>query len=558
MNPTRGEKRQVIPRWRPFSVTSSLQELASIRGRTAGSAAPSYDWLIKLDEWRNARSLPSAISLVEAAVVENRPLEAVDAARFILGDKSRLPSALLELARSVATSRDRLHRASRGILIEPNLDSDEGPAQRIQTLRNHLRFGPRNVVEWVDLSLAYCTAGLSKKAEHAMRVALGLAPNNRFVLRAAARLYVHLDQCDRAHSILLRSPATKLDPWLSAAELATASLTGKTPRLIKTSRALIEDGDLLPHDLTELTAALGTIELNSGREKIGRRLLAKSIAHPNDNALAQVEWADRTYQTKLITPGSLLTPLSFEARAWDAYMRSDFERCIAETKKWVRDETFSTVSWQFLTYLNSCVVHDYPTAISTATKALEINPGNQMIRNNLALSLARSGEGVRAEAELNSIIPNGIEEQAVTTATQGLIRFRQGNHEAGANLYLEAIELARKVPNNKWLSFRAWMFFAYEMAFATPSSAKHVTEVFANRLAKARKLGLPAYVSIEADIYLRDIAHLESTGDLFDQGSDLLEKFSSGAISSDIEGGSKPALVTESREKPRIVHHPRR
>lgn len=557
MNPTRGENRQVVPRWRPFAVTRGLRELGSVRSRMAEPYPNDRDWQFKLWEWKQFRTLPTAISLVEAAVVENRPLDAIDAAEFILDHKIRVPMALRQLALSVATSRQMLNRAASGSLAEPVLDGQQAPGLRVKFLRQQLRSGPRNAVAWVDLSLAYCSSGFVDKAKRAMQIALTLAPNNRFVLRSAVRLYVHTDELDHAHSLLVRSPATKFDPWLSAAEIAIASLAGKPARYMKTARSLIDDASFLPRDLTELTAALGTVELNTGKDKVGKRLLARSIAHPNDNALAQVEWADRTHHTGLLTPSVLMTPLSFEARAWEAYTRSDFDSCVTQTKLWVEDEPFSATPWQFLTYLNSCVLHDYPAAVSTAMKALEINPESRMIRNNLALALARSGETEKAETELNRLSPNGIEEQTVTKATRGLLRFRQGDYEEGLKCYLEAMELARKAPRNPWLSFRASMFLAYELAWASPNSAKEVLELFDNRLAKAKRLGLPPHIAVEADIVRRDIARVQASGDLFIHGSELLEKLRTGSFASDptLEIVEAPMLSKPITKKP-IAHHP--
>ena len=53
-------------------------------------------------------------------------------------------------------------------------------------------------------------------------VALQLAPTNRHVLRSASRLFLHLDDSERAYDIIAQSDATVDDPWLIAAELSFA------------------------------------------------------------------------------------------------------------------------------------------------------------------------------------------------------------------------------------------------------------------------------------------------------------------------------------------------
>jgi hypothetical protein len=57
-----------------------------------------------------------------------------------------------------------------------------------------------------------------------MMTALQLAPQNRHVLRSAARLFLHVGDPECAHDLVARNDATKNDPWLIAAEIAIAYL----------------------------------------------------------------------------------------------------------------------------------------------------------------------------------------------------------------------------------------------------------------------------------------------------------------------------------------------
>ena len=43
--------------------------------------------------------------------------------------------------------------------------------------------------------------------------------------------------------------------------------------------------------LSELASSIGTVELLYGSNKKSRELFKKSLISPNDNTLAQVEWA---------------------------------------------------------------------------------------------------------------------------------------------------------------------------------------------------------------------------------------------------------------------------
>ena len=120
------------------------------------------------------------------------------------------------------------------------------------------------------------------------------APSNRFILRSAVRLYVHLDEPDTAHRVLSDSASTPVDPWLVAAEIAVCTLLGRRSRLIKRGRDMLISGHHSTRDTAELASALGTIELEADASKRARRLFGSSLDDPTDNAVAQAVWATRT------------------------------------------------------------------------------------------------------------------------------------------------------------------------------------------------------------------------------------------------------------------------
>ena len=70
-----------------------------------------------------------------------------------------------------------------------------------------------------------------------------------------------------------------------------AGLIGEHRRVMKTASPLLTSGDFSPFSLAELRAGAGSIELMEGDRRRSRRLLQSSLEAPNDNALAQVEWA---------------------------------------------------------------------------------------------------------------------------------------------------------------------------------------------------------------------------------------------------------------------------
>jgi len=119
-----------------------------------------------------------------------------------------------------------------------------------------------------------------------MRVALALAPENRFILRAGARFLVFNEDPSAAHWLLSRSDAARHDPWLTAAEIAVADVAKQPPQLVRAGRNMLESGKFAPRHLAELAGAIGTLELNSGKNRRARKLFEQSLIDLNENALA--------------------------------------------------------------------------------------------------------------------------------------------------------------------------------------------------------------------------------------------------------------------------------
>src|SRR5207249_5632885 len=164
---------------------------------------------------------------------------------------------------------------------------------RIAALRGRLKKDPRQALAWANLALEYASLGLRDKAKRAMNAGLSLAPSNRFLLRSAARLRLHLNEPEEARALLLRQPKTRHDPWLLSAEIAIATVLGKPSRLIRDGREMVEGAEFAPAHLAELASALGTVELLSGKTKAARKLFHRSLEAPTDNSVAQAVWASR-------------------------------------------------------------------------------------------------------------------------------------------------------------------------------------------------------------------------------------------------------------------------
>jgi Tfp pilus assembly protein PilF len=371
--------------------------------------------------------------LVASALVLGRQAEVGSAAEFLLTPDSGAGDVVKR-----AASR-ALGRAT-----DVHARTDSAGAE-IRKLRRRLKDQPRNSIAWVELARQYAILGRVDKAREAMRRAVYLVDGNRFVLRSAARLFVHSNDADEADHILRTREATRHDPWLLAAQIAVSSVTGTRSPLLKRAKAIVAEQRFAPKHLAELASALATVEFENGSLTGSRRLFRQSLTDPTDNAVAQAAWAARRIEGLGVPSAVIEKPHTFEARAWSLFSDRDWRGGMAACDEWLADEPFSSRPAMAGSYYALVAVADYTSAERFAREGLVSNPGNPGLLNNLAVALADQGQLDEAEEALARIrrAPE-VTDRIVITATYGLIQFRRRNFAVGRALYQRAIELARR------------------------------------------------------------------------------------------------------------------
>lgn len=428
--------RDVVPRWRPFGSTVRSGETAPVA--ELESPAPTPDLSEPEDAFRRWPGQHTASDLVGSALscgVRNKA--ALEAARHLLDLPGTAQNAvdmatalLLQTAGSLSPAIDQ---------DEPRIDFAE-VRERAHLLRRIVRAEPRNAIRWADLALAHTVLGHPQKAEREIRIALDIAGPHRFLMRAAARLYVHMDRPDAAHDLLVAEPGVLDDPWLAAAEIATATLAGTALKQMKRAHRMLDDsGRHAPLHLAELASQVATTELRAGHAKQARRLMRLALIQPTDNALAQAEWASAHGLS--IEPVNLDVPRTYEARALRYSHVGDWKAASDAGLDWLADQPFAHEAAQFTSYVASIGAEDWEVAEQAARIGLVANPDNHMLRNNMAFALANQGRTQEAEDYLRYVPGPELapRERAVLEATRGLVLFRQGRLAEGREAYGHAV-----------------------------------------------------------------------------------------------------------------------
>lgn len=421
------KNRQVVPRWRRF-VNGVLRGETAPESERPQAKFDSNTIQQLLADWRENPGMATAGDLLSVCVtlgLEDKAKEAVD---YLL-KYDDVPAATAQLAQAIAIG-------SSGWQLQDEYPGLNAIRAEIALEKHRLRYFPHDPYRWADLSRLYVTIGQTEKSRNAMRVALSLAPENRFVVRAATRLFLHLEEPDLAHRLLKDSPLVKVDPWILSAEIATAAATGHVSDLIVLGRRTLEKNRFAPFHLSELASALGTIQINSGSLKKGRKLIKRSLQMPSENALAQAAWLARdalTYEQLGETP-------SHEANAWLARREGNWKEVVKSSTRWLGEQPFSTRPAALGSFA-AVLTGDYETASEIAWLGLQANPGDFLLKNNRAFALARMGQPEDAAALLRDVDAAGLskEEKIVHVATLGMIAFRRGDPDAGRRHYLECI-----------------------------------------------------------------------------------------------------------------------
>ena len=329
----------------------------------------------------------------------------------------------------------------------------EGDVARWRSL---LKLSPQNAAVWADMARHYASQGEKKRALRCMQTALQLAPNHRWMLRTAARFLVHQQDYVAAHKLLADHPRTKADPWLMAAELACAQVSGRVPKSWKVANDVLRFDRFPAVHISELATAIGMMELESGKRKQARKFVQRALVAPTENTLAQVLWAKESRHLgdgvegvdKLV--GSRRD--AYEAAFRIGLRRGNIPDALSACRQWIKDEPFAARPKVEATFIAS-LLDDHDLIVRTAHDAQKIDGGLSTVLE-LNLIYAQLSSGRLDLQDLHVVSKLVVRLKALSevaglavhaTANLGLLAYRSGNPLQGRELYRSAIEMARKI-----------------------------------------------------------------------------------------------------------------
>lgn len=484
-------RRRIVPRWRDHRTTLALGELSQSRAPAAISESDSDALSLRASEWHASPTVWHAADLLSSAFAVGESGRFRDATDFVLTHRDVAPPALVGLAEKIAKPpQDRLVGSPESVL-------ENAIGRLVHKVRLRLRNEPRNAIQWVELARLYTLLGASDRAVRSMITAVELGPDNRFVVRSAARLFLHEHDAGRALRAIRNASGARTDPWLLAAEIAISSASQSPSLLAKVGRLRNEDSALSDFERTELSSALATLELENGKSRRARQLFRQSLTAPNENSVAQAEWANREIGGLDLRGNLNDVPRSYEAHAQLALRKGEWQPAIENGLLWLEDQAFSKRPAMFTSYVCS-LIEDYEQSVAILRSSLSVNQNDPVLLNNLAFALASANRLPEAKEVLRGTDYNAVSgtTAVILAATHGLVLFRSGFPDQGRELYRLAMDRAGALKVLKY-RIQADLYLAREELLANTSVARVETE---KALAAAEKSTEPDVAVISEQV----------------------------------------------------------
>ena len=493
INGNHGRDRQVLPRWRSVKDATAAGEMNAAR-----KECPNAHWLTTVESaigqtdvefrksrelWQRTGDLAAAEELLTAALTTHSE------------DDPEVLTAATKVASAPQTRgamRDFAERVIRGLQDDQAVALPRQRAAVIASIRERkhlLRINPRDGLLVAETALLHANIGQQRQARKLLERAIRTAPNSRYVLRAAVRFFCHDGDPERALETIRRSRRLHFDPWLRSAELATGALLGESPRDWRKAKTMVDGGAFSNHAISELAAQLGTIELSAGSKKQALRILRKGVLCPTENAVAQIDHLGR--ETAVFMPEELIADLSasHEATAHAAYWKSEWDNALSACERWFEIEPFSTRPAIFASFVASVRSTSLERGLALGRAALEANPGEPILLNNVAVIHAYRGELEEARSVLAKVrVGVDSDSKATNLATSGLISIRSGDIGGGVQEYTKAVALALKDKRHV-TALRVYCFLGRELSRVNRDFAKLFSDSVDKTMDRLRTAG---------------------------------------------------------------------
>jgi len=436
--------RQLIPRWHTSRKLELLAPKYNPLEQLKGNL-DDYHVQEKLNIWRDTKSVSDGIELFTALELANDNSDMYKEVKgFLLSEKPKLPRAVIETLeprlRKIDTSETYTSEKHRLFSI-------------INTLKSHVREFPYDSLTWCDLAFYYSILGEKEKASKAMTISYHLSNSHPTITRAFARMLIHLDDPEQALSVIKQTGMSNSNPELMSAEVAIRSTFDLGKPNISQAKKLVDRLNGKSNFLSELSASIGTIELQHGSVKRARSYLNYSTVSPTENTIAQLKWISQKLDYKTELSNGLILK-SIEAEAIAHYQNQNYAGCRVALLELHDFQPFSKMALADFGYI-SLVAMDEPGYLIDKYNYYEHAVRNNFLAlNNYVVALLEEKASVNFDdlfSRLKYLVENE-HDQAVMNATLGMYLYGVDKEELGETLYKKTAQYFRARRDNTSLA----------------------------------------------------------------------------------------------------------
>jgi tetratricopeptide (TPR) repeat protein len=458
------DDRQLVPRWHTSRKLFKYNYSDKFEASSQRNLNNDYWFQKSLQNWEKSPTTTNAIDLFVRFIQEDER----DSARFnsvhrqLLDQFENLSNTvqnlvcpklkLIDNSAGYSTSPDKVH------LI-------------INKLKKVVKFSPRDSLTWMDLGFYYSILSEYKKAEYCTEVAKNLDPQNSYIARAYSRFLVQIDDPEQAIWFLKRLPNLQTNPLILSAYMAIGSTFDIVKPNVKLGISLIDNWKGQQARISELAATIGTIELQNGALKKGKKHLQQALNEPSENVVAHVKWLHHKHNINLSMPEN---SNSIEGGVNDLYAQQKFSLCRDKLVEMYEFQPYSIGPLVDAGYLSIAALNDPKFVIDISSNRIPRSHMEFSELNNLIVAKLMKKETSDIDVDLrllskrvNRDDPNSV---ATLSATLGMACIENGMIDEGQKLYENAIKTLKNNNLEKTLCL-AYHFYSRQLELISPIKA---------------------------------------------------------------------------------------
>jgi len=441
------DNRQLIPRWHTSRKSMALQFPTLTTPVSSRLNIKDDRFLIKArDKWAEEKNIVNATEIYTALMTRDilNDKDGNDALKFLLSHSDALPRGILDII------KPKLKHIDKSAKYYSSNPAEVGKI--ISRLRNITHNFPNDFMTWSDLGFYYTVIGKRDKANKCLSIAWNICDGNPYIARSYARFLIHDNDPEQAMWILNKTGGIGKEPLVTSASLAIGNSFDIKGIDISRAKKLLSNYTGIKAFSSELSAALGTIEVLNGRKKQAKLLFKQAMEEPSENAISQYKWLRHKYDFDIKSECYNCAP-TVEGNVNELYVQGKFSECRDKLLELFNFQPISDAPIADAGYMSLVGLNDPEFVVSLSEGRIPLTHMSFGELNNLVVAklLTNNLNDIELNLRLlsNKVVNSQHDSFGVYQATAGMALFKLDEYIRGKQLYQEAIKFFNSKKNHR-------------------------------------------------------------------------------------------------------------